>query len=165
MARRNRFTIYDLMEENGIFERNPANSTARSSDGTVLFQGPVQYPKMLYHPQGAEQIIVQPEIIMTPIGPKAIGEQRQLIHKIANNAQEEADLRAEGWHTHPAGSLRAAGRDAPSTGAEQQIAELERQLKELQLERTRLLGIQGDTVAAMVAPVPGPLAKPAVARP
>ena len=151
MPPRNRFTIYDVMEQNGVFERNPANSTARASDGTVLFQGPIQYPKMLYHPEGAEQIIVPAEVIMTPMGPKAVGEQRQLVHRVVNNAQEEADARAEGWHTHPSGSLRAAGKPAPATGAEQQIAELERQLKDLQEERARLIGIRGGEV-------PGPAA-------
>lgn len=159
MPPRNRFTIYDVMEQNGVFERNPANASSRSSEGMSLFQGPVQYPKMLYHPQGAEQILVPAEIIMTPMGPKAVGEQRQLVHKVANNAQEEADLRAEGWHSHPSGSLRAAGKDAPATGAEEQIASLERQLKELQEERARLIGIVGPQKGEIV---PSPLSKPAV---
>lgn len=157
MPRNNRFTIYDVMDQNGVFERNPANAGSRSNDGTALYNGPVQYPKMLFHPQGAEQILVPAEIIVTPLGPKAVGEQRELIYKIANNAQEEADLRAEGWHTHPSGALRAAGKDAPPTGADQRIAELERQLEGLQKERAALLGVKGPPEPTPAAP--GPLSK------
>jgi len=162
MARQNRFTIYDVMEQRGDFDSNPANATARSPEGTPLYAGPQQYPKMLYHPEGAEQILVPAEIIVTPLGPKAVGEQRQIIHQIAHNAQEEAELRAAGWHTHPAGSLRAAGKEAPPTGADQRIAELEKQLEALQAERATLVGNRPAATTAVEGPkIPGPLSKPA----
>src|SRR6266849_3131465 len=93
--RHRRFTIFDMMEAKGVFEENPAN--ADSSD----YVGPVEFPKMLYHPEGARRVIVPEEIIVTPLGPKSVGEQSELIWEIAEDADGEAKLRAAGWHDRP----------------------------------------------------------------
>lgn len=163
MARPQRFTIYDMMEAKGVFDANPANAQARSPDGQALYAGPVEYPKMLYHPQGAERVTVPAEIIVTPLGPKAVGEQRELIYRVVNNEAEEQALRAEGWHTHPASALRAAGKDAPATGADMRIAELEKQLASLQKERDALQALTPASLteqATAAAPNINPVSKP-----
>lgn len=107
-GRANRFTIYDALEQKGYFDSNPANSYARSpTDGSSLYTGPQEFPKMLYHPQGEEKIIVPGEILNTPLGAKMVGEQRELIWAIVNNEAENKALAAEGWHDHPAKAVRA----------------------------------------------------------
>lgn len=102
MPPKTRFTIYDAMENNGVFSSNPANPGSRDNDGNALYVGPVEYPKMMYHPDGEERVIVPVEIVVTPLGPREHNEQKELIHKIVNSVEEEAELRAEGWFDHPA---------------------------------------------------------------
>lgn len=133
-----RFTVYDVMENKGVFRKNPANLQSQDDQGQSLYNGPVQYPKMLYHPKGEERILQEGEIINTPIGPKLIMQQRELIWQIANNSEEEAALLAAGWHQHPAESLRAAGKDAPATGADQVIADLRKKIEQLQAQQAAL---------------------------
>jgi hypothetical protein len=144
MARRsNIHTVFHSMEEKGYFERNPANVDARDqTTGESLFKGPVQYPKMLYHPQGAEKIIVPAEIIVTPMGPQRVGEQRQLVYKVVSSEAEEAALLAAGWHSTPGAAVRVRlkieGLDpglAPPKTADETIAELNAQIASLQAER------------------------------
>lgn len=144
MARRsNIHTVFHAMEEKGIFERNIANVDARDQvTGESLYKGPVKYPMMLYHPSGAEKIIVPAEIIVTPMGPQRVGEQRQLVYKIVATAEEEGALRALGWHTSPANAVRARlkiqGKDlglAPPKGSDEVIADLNAQIAELQAEK------------------------------
>lgn len=107
-GRDNRFTIYDALEKSGYFDKNPANSYARDmTDGSTLYKGPVQFPMMLYHPEGSEKIIVPAEIVSTPMGAKEVGEQRELEWKIVQNEAEMKGLLADGWHTHPAKAVRA----------------------------------------------------------
>lgn len=128
MARANkRFTIYDMLEEKGEFEKNPANADSRTQDGTSLYKGPQQYPQMFYHPTGERKIIVPAEIIVTPMGPKMVGEQSELVWKIAENESEANELRAAGWHDHPSLATVAGGGKAPPVSAQQRIAELEAQ--------------------------------------
>lgn len=106
MPQKTRFTIYDAMEQNGYFAQNPANPGARDNDGNPLYVGPVEFPKMLYHPEGEEKIIVPAEIVMTPYGPKELNEQREMIHMIVHNQGEADAALAEGWHDHPAKALK-----------------------------------------------------------
>src|SRR5665213_3845959 len=94
--RHRRFTVYDMMEAKGLFESNPANQDSRSADGLPLYTGPVQYPKMFYSPKGEERITVPAEILVTPLGPKSVGEQRELISELALTPEDEARLRASG---------------------------------------------------------------------
>src|ERR1700681_1551501 len=112
--RNQRMTIYDVMEQQGRLASNPANVDSMSEDGTQLYKGPVQYPRMMYHPQGELRIVVPAEIIMTPLGPKAVGLQTEIIHQVVADEAEEAALRAEGWHDHPAKAIAASGGEAPA---------------------------------------------------
>ncbi len=105
--RGHRFTIYDALEKSGYFDINPANSFARDlTTGDSLYLGPQPYPKMLYHPEGEEKIVVAAEVISTPMGPKEVGEQRELLYLIVANQKEEELAAAEGWWDHPAKSVR-----------------------------------------------------------
>ena len=107
MPRENRFTIYDALEKKGYFDLNPANSYARSpTDGSTLYKGPVPYPKMLYHPLGEEKIVVAAEVLSTPMGPKEVGEQRELIWQIVATPAVDKALAADGWQQWGATSDR-----------------------------------------------------------
>lgn len=99
MAKKRRFTIYDKMEEDGVFDNNPAN--AQSPD----YRGPVEYPKMLYHPDGKTRITVPAEIIITPMGPKAVGEKRELLNLVVYTTEEELEAIENGWHLHPSQAM------------------------------------------------------------
>lgn len=127
-ARKTRFTIYDVMEGQGVFDENPAN--AYSPD----YKGPRQYPKMFYHPEGRERVIQRAEILATPMGPEKVGELREIINRMANDADEEAALREAGWHDHPAKAMAAAGREMPQLVAVNREWELEQQIKKLEAE-------------------------------
>lgn len=157
--RHRRFTIYDMMEAKGIFELNPANPDSRGENGEALYTGPVPYPKMFYSPKGEERVTVPAEIIVTPLGPKAVGEQRELIHKLATNAEEEAALRADGWWDHPAKSIAAGGGKAPSMGSAAKISDLEAEIAKLQLqlnnESARVLSDSKPTGAKPAKPPSG----------
>ena len=106
-GRDNRFTIYDALEKAGYFESNPANTYARGANGENLFKGPVEFPKMLYHPKGEQREIVPGEVLNTPLGAKVVGQQLELIYQIVGSKEEEAQLVAEGWHNHPSKAIRA----------------------------------------------------------
>lgn len=111
-----------------MFDDNPAN--ASSAD----YKGPQQYPKMFYHPEGRERIIQRAEIIATPMGPERVGELKQIISRVAADADEEAALRVMGWHDHPAKAMKAAGKEMPPVVSLTREAELEEQIEKLKLE-------------------------------
>ena len=161
MARRaQRFTIYDVMERDGAFDSNPANNFATDADGTSIYKGPIEFPKMLYHPFGEEMVVVPAEIIMTPIGPKAVGEQRELKYKVVHNEVEEEKLLAEGWHTSPGKAIAVRTGVAPPQGKDDKIADLEATIRKLQLERNSTA--EGMLAATATPPVvPLTAAKPA----
>lgn len=107
-GRANRFTIYDALEKSGYFDSNPANAFSQSPvDQSSLYKGPVEFPKMLYHPLGEEKITVPGEVLSTPSGPKLVGEQREMLTIIVNNLAEGSAAAAEGWHDHPAKAMKA----------------------------------------------------------
>lgn len=137
-GRHSRFTVYDVLDARGVFDENPAN--AQSSQ----YQGPVEYPKMFYHPKGQQRVVQKAEVLQTPYGPVKVGEQWELIGRLVRDADEEARARAAGWHDHPAKAIEAGGRDAPPMTAHGRIADLERQLASLQAQ----------ILAARAAPVP-----------
>lgn len=132
MPARNRFTIYDMMEAKGVFDLNPANINARDKDGTPLYVGPIQYPKMLYHPDGETRITNPPEPISTPFGPKWVGEKREIISRIVRTKEEEEEAILAGWHAHPSRAVQAGGGAPPPMSADDRIKELESQLARLQ---------------------------------
>jgi hypothetical protein len=137
------FTIFDVMEAKGVFEDNPANAVSPE------FAGPVPYPKMLYHPEGKFRITVQAEMIVTPMGPKLVGEQRELIWQLVKDEEEEKKLRAQGWHDHPSKAMAAAGLQAPAESASGKIDALEAELAEL---RAKLATADKDKAAGAASP-------------
>ncbi len=168
--RGNRFTIYDALEKAGYFDKNSANTYSRDpTTGESLFTAPHEYPKMLYHPEGEEKVIVPAEIIMTPLGPKSIGEQREMIYKIVGSRVEEEALLADGWHTHPAGGVRKRVElfiEASPAISEKEKAKLlggipsissDTRIRELERELARLTAAGAGEEPAAVQPNPGPL--------
>jgi hypothetical protein len=161
MAGGKRFTIFDAMEDRGVFRANPANLQAVDSDGRSIYKK-VEYPRMLYHPEGQERISVPAAAEMTPFGPQWLGEQRELINRIVNNEEEEREALAEGWHDHPSKAIRARneiiakenierkaqGQKAlplsiiPPLSSDTRISELEAQKRALEDEVKRLRGEQ-----------------------
>jgi hypothetical protein len=134
MARKpNRFTVFDMMEQRGVFEANPANQDSRDPEtGESLYKGPVEYPKMMYHPTGETRVSVPAEAMVTPFGPKLVGEQRELVHQVVQNAEEEAALREAGWHSSPSrASAIAKGEPVPES-KDEKIARLEAELAQAQ---------------------------------
>lgn len=101
-----RFSIFDMMEEKGIFEANSANTFARDSEGASIYKKQ-DYPRMLYHPKGEERVIVPAQAEVTPFGPKMLGEQREIIFRQVNDPDEEKALLLDGWHKHPADAIVA----------------------------------------------------------
>lgn len=128
---RNQFTIYHMMDMKGHFDSNPANQQARDSEGQGLYKGPVEYPKMLYHPQGAQKVISPERVEPSPIGPITIPAQLEVIHQIVQNAKEEEALVSKGWHRHPSGAIVAAGGEAPPISPAQIISEQDAEIKRL----------------------------------
>lgn len=110
MARRTKFTIFDVMDEKGIFEDNPANPCCPK------YAGPVPYPKLLYHPKGEKRLTEREEKVPTPLGVVTIPAKYELINRMVNNSEEEGEAVREGWHRHPADSLAASGTPRPDTG-------------------------------------------------
>lgn len=127
-GRHSRYTIFDVMEHRGVFDENPANSTS------PRFAGPQEYPKMFYHPMGKQRLIQKAEILQTPYGPTKVGEQYELIARVVSSAEEEERARRAGWHDHPAKAIQAGGGNAPAMTAHGRIADLERQLVNLQAQ-------------------------------
>lgn len=102
-----RFTIYDAMENAGVFASNPANAGSRDNDGNSIYAGPVEFPKMLYHPLGEEKIIVPAEMVLRAGQYIPVGEQKELIYKNVNSQAELDEAIAEGWWDHPAKAVKA----------------------------------------------------------
>lgn len=128
MAKGNkRFTIYDVMEARGDFEANSANANSPNYKREL-------YPKMFYHPKGETRQTKAPEIIVTPLGPKEVNAQYEMIYQVAGNKAEADELRKQGWHDHPAKAIAASGGKAPAMSPDGQIASLEQQIAELQAQ-------------------------------
>ena len=127
----NRMTIYDLMEAKGHFAANPANAGAMAEDGRNLYEGPREYPKMMYHPKGEQQILVPERVEPTPTGPVRVPAQYTMVTKTVKNEEEESEARLDGWHDHPADALAAAGKAAPPKSSDQRIQQLEAEIQRL----------------------------------
>lgn len=124
-GRASRYTVFDVLDAKGFFELNSANSSSPQ------YTGPVQYPKMFYHPLGKTRVIQKAEILQTPFGPQKVGEQWELIARTVSDADEEKRARAAGWHDHPAKAIAAGGSNAPPMASHSRIAALERQLADV----------------------------------
>jgi hypothetical protein len=68
------------------------------------------------------------------MGPERVGELKQIIIRVANDADEEAALRELGWHDHPAKAMQAAGKEMPPMVAANREAELESEIEKLRKE-------------------------------
>ena len=125
-------TRYHVMEAQGAFASNPANADAVSEQGEILYAGPIEYPKMMYHPLGEEREIEPERREPSPTGVQIIPAKMEMIYQVVNNDSEEMALRDSGWHDHPAKALVAAGKKAPAISSQQHINSLEAQIAALQ---------------------------------
>lgn len=140
------YSIYHAMEDRGVFETNKANAQAVNNDGLSIYEGPVQYPKMLYHPKG-EMVCITQGIMITdrdnrPVydelgRPRHAGAVWGMRHVIVENEEQEAEYAEKGWHLTEAAAMRAnpsmAEKAPPKTQLELQaerIRELEKMLAE-----------------------------------
>ena len=172
-----RFTIYDGMAARGVFASNPANVGAVNEQGEQIYRGPVEYPKMFYHPTGEEEVIRHGTWEDTKLGPKYLGEQTAIISRMAKSEEEEKILVGEGWHDHPAKAIIAGNkirsaegkplRPVPPMGSDVRAKELASEVSGLQAELERLKAQLAERDAAErkgVAQALGPTRSPSGAR-
>lgn len=141
MRSNNRYTIYDVMDARGEFRKNPANADAEGAEGST-YEGPVEFPKLLYHPTGEERVIKRGEVLLDRDGfPRlrdgkeiVVGEIREIIWRKVETAEEEEKLLGEGWHPHPALAIAAGGGEAPPISSADRIKKLETELARAQKE-------------------------------
>lgn len=163
MPRRQRmYTIYDVMEEKGVFEANPANVNSRDAEGLNAYKK-ANYPKMLYHPLGEEIETSPGEWAETPRGPVLLGQQFALINQTVNGPGEEKKLRDLGWHEHPAKAIKArvdaGGKGVvPPMSPELKVGELEDELEAMrermaELEAKLQAKAEGEGEAAQPASI------------
>lgn len=140
------YSVYHHMEEKGVFETNTANAGAVNTDGLSIYQGPVEYPKMLYHPTGEmERIYAGIQVMDREGNPvkdengqlKYAGSQHAIKTVIVHSADEEAEWIGRGWHTSEAAARRTnpvlaktAPGPTPMEEAKSRIKELEAKLAE-----------------------------------
>lgn len=159
--RNNRHTIFDKLEYDGVFDRNPANINSRDQDGRSMYKGPQEFPKMLYHPKGEERITKPGEAVMTHFGPKMVGEEKQLISRIVETKEEEIALLKEGWHSRPRDAIKAR---AEITGEEvayvpESVQETELDILRKKLEAAEVRNAELELAAAAGGKVLPPVVK------
>jgi hypothetical protein len=141
------YSIYHSMEDRGLFETNKANVQAVSNDGLSIYEGPVQYPKMLYHPKGELHCISQGILVTDrdsrPVfdetgKPKYAGAVWGVKNVIVESEAQEEEMVALGWHYTEAQALRANPethlKAPPKTTHElqsEEIAALKKQIEEM----------------------------------
>ncbi len=126
MARKTRYTVFDMLDEKGEFEKNPANAISPQ------YTGPVEFPKMLYHPEGKRRVTVPEQKVATPIGVTTIPAQYEMIYTIAKDKEEEKVLVGKGWHLHPSKAMQAAGDEVlPPAPPPEDADALEQQIREM----------------------------------
>ena len=118
------FTVYDMMDARGVFDENPANTSAPDHVKQ-------DFPKMFYHPKGEMRITVPAEIVVTPLGAKEVGQQKETIWKIAQTPEEGKKLEAAGWHASLGAAMEAAGKEAPLVSAAEVVSKLEEENESL----------------------------------
>ena len=107
-GRNARFSIYDKMELQGAFADNVANVGARDKEGRPIYAGPVNYPKMYYHPLAEERVTAPGIPQHTAFGAIMTNVHKEIIDRVVNSEAEEAEAIEEGWHDHPAKAIAAA---------------------------------------------------------
>ena len=126
MARKNRYTVYDAMEDRGVFDQNPANAQSN------FYRGPVEYPRMLYHPKGEKRMVVREEKVPTPLGIVTVPAQYELINRTVGSLEEEEEWVQKGWHHHPGEAMAAAGENRPEAGPPIDEDAIKKQIAQLQ---------------------------------
>lgn len=157
--RENQFTVYDVLEKKGYFRYNPANRDSIDRENRKPNYQKAEYPKMLYEPEGKQRITVPAEIMTTAFGPRKVGEQREIISKIVNSPEEEAELRAKGWHDLPAKAIAAAQdpeRPVPPISSEERTRDLEAEIQALQAELAQSKANEKQLEAASTKPPGAP---------
>jgi hypothetical protein len=140
-------TIYDVMDEKGVFESNPANFGAIGPEKNSIYKK-AEYPKMLYHPEGAKRVLVPAVAETTPFGPQWMGEQREIINRIVGDEAEEKHWRGLGWHDHPARAMAAAGDEMPEISSDTRVNELQSKIDGLLAELARANELAASATAA-----------------
>ena len=112
------YSVFHRMDENGVFEANPANAGARDVNGLSLYKGPVEFPKMLYHPEGKFRVVNEGIVQTDPRTNMPLRDEQgnvirtgrieEVINQVVETPEQEADLLAQGWHKTPAEALRKA---------------------------------------------------------
>lgn len=140
--RENIHTVYDRMAAKGMFSANPANEGSRDPNtGESLYKGPIQFPKMLYHPEGKKRVTSPSVTVPGPAGPVVVPAQHEIINKIVNNKAELKEALDAGWHEHPADAFWAGLSEderelveRPAKSATSRINTLEQKLAEMEKE-------------------------------
>lgn len=107
--REHRHTAYDAMDAAGVFKGNLANRQSKQFKKA-------EFPKMVYHPQGERRVTTKGRREYIGGEWMLLGQQTAIVDKIANDAREYEELRAAGWHDHPAKAIAASGKQAPAMG-------------------------------------------------
>jgi len=109
------YSVYHAMDEAGVFEDNVANAQAVNQDGISIYAGPVQYPKMLYHPQGEMELVSQGIMVTNRDGDpvrdergnvKYAGQHWGVKNVTVQSPEEEAEFVGKGWHLTEAAARR-----------------------------------------------------------
>jgi len=164
MSRSNRLhTIYHVLESRGFFDENPANIFARDADGVALYKGPQAYPRMLYSPNGEFRVVVPAEEVASPFGPKRVGEKREIVWKIVQNAEEESASLAAGWHKHPSLAIAAGGGEPAPVPEGVQLEQARMALAKAEEEKAGLAEQMKEMLARLAALEAAPSPTPALA--
>ena len=146
-----RYSIYDVMEDKGVFEANPANIYAINHEKQSLYKGPVEYPKMMYHPRGEERVLNPGTTELINGQYVLMGRLMEIIWEQVNDAKEEKKLRAEGWHDHPSLAAVAGGKASPVVASPERVSEIDRQIALLNAEKSRMSQLEDQTVTPALA--------------
>lgn len=160
------FTIYHAMEAQGVFDANVANRDSVNDAGQPTYRGPQEYPKILYHPDGELRVTKEPQEIMTrngdPFQPaRFTAAVTEIIWVEVGTRQQEAAMRAEGWHDHPAKAIgkRDGADKAPPMGADYVIKDLQAASRQTSAERDELAKkvalLEEELASAKAAGAPG----------
>ncbi len=125
------YTLYHSLAEKGFFDSNPANTQAVDADGRSIYRGPVQFPKMIYHPKGEEEITARGEKVATPFGPELLGVKKKIISKKVHSQAELDEALASGWHRFPADAIAASGKIPPPVGLGQKLVKKDEEIRRL----------------------------------
>ena len=134
------FSRYHVLEAMGYYASNPANANAVDDDGNSIYKGPIEYPKMLFHPEGKIRVVNVGTMEKMPDGTfKEHGRIEEIEWQSVENAEQEAELRAQGWHDSPVKAIRAAPTTskipAPKLTQTEVMEQMAKRIAELEAEK------------------------------